>query len=99
MKILHAKKLMQQNAGYRVHFEKREGGMLASDFFPDRDEPPIIDLEDAWKLAEGWSKVDANIYVNVYVTNALDSCPVENYQLRRLNTYPYAALQAPEDMK
>ncbi len=91
MKILEAKRLMQAAAGYRVSFEKREGGMLYSDHFPDRDEPPIVTLDDAWRLAEDWAKVDPNTYVNVYVVNALDWVPVDGYNDRKLNRYPAPA--------
>lgn len=85
MKMLDAKKLMEKAAGYRVHFERRNGGMLESDYFPERDEPAIVDLEDAWKLAAQWAKVDPQVYVNIYVINGFDWCPVPNYQQRRLN--------------
>lgn len=88
MKITEAREMMRKAAGYRVHFERREGGMLVSDYFPERDEPAIVDLEDAWKLAEHWATVDPEVYVNVYVVNALDWTPVAAYELRKLNQYP-----------
>jgi hypothetical protein len=47
MRMTEAVAMMRQSAGYRVHFEKREGGMLCSDYFPERDEPPIAELADA----------------------------------------------------
>lgn len=90
MKMLDAQRLMRAKGGYRVQFERREGGMLHSDCFPDRDEPPIIDLEDAWKLAAQWAALDPAVYVNVFVTYAVDGCPVENYTSRRLNKHPPA---------
>jgi hypothetical protein len=83
-----ALELIRKEAGYRVHFEKRERSILSSDFFPDRDEPSIAELADAWAMAEKWAKVNPNVYVNVYVIHADDWTPVDGYQLRRLNTYP-----------
>ncbi len=95
MKILDAKRLMQAASGYRVHFEKREGCMLVSDHFPARDEPPIVTLADAWRLAEEWAKVDPRTYVNIYVIDALDWAPVDGYNERRLNSYPGRSVPSP----
>lgn len=88
MKIIEARDLMRRQGGYRVHFEKRGGGLLSSDFFPDRDEPGIVDRLDAWKLAEQWAVVDPDVYVNIYVIYAHDFTPVDGYSELRLNTYP-----------
>lgn len=88
MKMQEARALMRRAAGYRVHFDRRENSILASDYFPERDEPAIADLEDAWKLAAEWALVDPALYVNVYVINAHDWVPVDNYEARRLNAYP-----------
>jgi hypothetical protein len=94
MKITEARDIMRRQCGYRVHFdEKREGGMLYSDYFPERDEPPIADLEDAWRLAEQWAAVDPSLYVNIYVTHAHDWTPVEGYTTRELNKYPKLEVQ------
>lgn len=87
VKLSDAKALIAGSAGYRVHFEKRGDGMLTSDHFPERDEPPIADLVEAWKLAEAFAKVDPERYVNVYVVSGYDWSPVENYVERRLNSY------------
>jgi hypothetical protein len=88
MKMVDAKAQLVAHAGYRVHFERREGGLLCSDCFPDRDEPGIADLDDAWTLAEQWAAVDPAVYVNVYVIRAWDFAPVPNYELRKLNRHP-----------
>lgn len=88
MRMKDAKALMAQAAGYRVHFEKRERGMLCGDHFPEGDEPPIADEEDAWKLAAAFAEVDPRTYVNVYVVSALDWVPVDGFDIRKLNTYP-----------
>lgn len=95
MKMVLACELMRKATGYRVHFERRGDGMLYSDHFPERDEPPIAELEDAWKLAAQFANVDPTRYVNVYVINALDGAPVDDYQLRTLNVYPPAPPQEP----
>jgi hypothetical protein len=88
MKMSEAITMMRQSSGYRVHFERREDGLLCSDFFPDRDEPPIADLHDAWELARKWSLVDPERYVNIYVISAYDWVPVEGYQRQKHNRYP-----------
>lgn len=88
MKLEDARRLIADTAGYRVHFEKRAGGMLASDYFPERNEPAIKSLEDAWTLAGQWAGVDPDIYVNIYVVYAHDWTPVSNYNLKKLNQYP-----------
>lgn len=88
MRIKDAKAIMRTRAGYRVHFERRADGLMHSDYFPERDEPPIAELDDAWKLAAQWADVDPSVYVNVYVIYAHDWTPVDNYRTRRLNTHP-----------
>jgi hypothetical protein len=88
MKLAEAKRLMREAAGYRVSFERREGGLLVSDFFPDRDEPTIPSLDEAWKLATEFAAVDPSHYVNVYVIVGHDWTPVEGYQSRKLNWHP-----------
>jgi hypothetical protein len=82
--------LMKDRMGYRVHFEKREGAILASDYFPERDEPSIQNVEEAWDLAEKFASIDPSRYVNVYVVQAFDWVPVPDYNKRALNRYPPA---------
>ena len=88
MKMAEARQLLVAHNGFRIHFERREGGMLCSDFFPDRDEPAIVELEDAWKLAREFAAVDPSKFVNVYVIQAWDYAPVAGYLSRKLNDYP-----------
>lgn len=88
MRMKLAAGLMRRAAGYRVHFERREDGMLCSDYFPERDEPAIAELDDAWRLAGEWAKVDPTLYVNVYVVSGYDWVPVDDYLDRRLNVHP-----------
>lgn len=87
MRLAEVKERLVKATGYRVSFEKREGGMLCGDHFPERDEPPIADLEDAWKLAADWAEVDPKLYVNIYVIQAWDWCPVDGYKERVLNPH------------
>lgn len=94
MRMNNAKSLIMRATGYRVTFERREGGLLHSDHFPERDEPAIADEEDAWKLAGAFADVDPSVYVNIYVISAFDWTPVEGYAARRLNTYPPRQVEA-----
>lgn len=94
MRLRDAMDRMEHSEGYRVHFERRENGMLASDYFPERDEPAIADLEEAWKLAASWSRVDLHAFVNIYVIKAFDWTPVTGYDERKLNSYPSAPVVA-----
>lgn len=88
MRMQKAKELMERAAGYFVHFEEREGGMLRSDYFPERDEPSIADEEDAWKLAQKFAGTHPSRFVNVYVVSGYDWTPVNGYNARMLNRYP-----------
>ena len=85
--MLDAKAMMTKAHGYRVTFEERKDGMLCSDFFPERGEPPIAELDEAWELAEKWAKVDPDRFVNIYVINGLNWSPVPDYQRRMFNSY------------
>jgi hypothetical protein len=91
MRMKDAEEMMRAAAGYRVHFEKREDGMLCSDYFPWCDEPPIAEETDAWKLASKFAAIDPDVFVNVYVISAFDSAPVNNYASRKLNPHPTPA--------
>src|SRR4051812_11984088 len=93
MRMQDAVALMRMHEGYRVHFERREPGMLASDYFPERDEPAIAEVEDAWRLAEKFAQLDPSLFVNVYVVSAYDWTPVEGYRSRLLNGYPTATAE------
>lgn len=92
MRMNEAKALIDRAAGYRVSFERREGHLLISDYFPERNEPPIADEGDAWKLARGFAMVDPLVYVNVYVIHAEDFSPVAGYDAKKLNRYPELAI-------
>jgi len=53
--------------GYRVHFEWREGRLLRSDYFPERDEPLIKGKDEAWDLAFRFERYAPENIVNIYV--------------------------------
>jgi hypothetical protein len=72
--------------GYRVSFEYK--ACCARDYFPERSEASIADLEDAWKLAARFANVNPELYVNIYVINAHDWTPVEDHTKRELNRWP-----------
>lgn len=60
----------QGNKGYRVSFEHREGKMLASDYFPARDEPLIEKEETAWWLARAFAAQTVGRCVNIGVVDS-----------------------------
>lgn len=74
--------------GFRVSFEHREGHMLASDFFPDRDEAPIETEKEAWQLAAWFAEKAPVNFVNIYVVNAKTFLPVDGYRERMLRRFP-----------
>lgn len=71
--------------GFMVHFERVQGCILASDYFPDKSagEDLIASEEAAWKLAELFAKATYGRCVNVYVVNSRFS-PVAGYNLRMI---------------
>ena len=89
MKFEDAKGFIRSNYGFRVEFERREGGMLVSDHFPDDDETPIKTEDSAWEYAQKFAEAgrDRGI-VNVYVIHGDDFTPVEGYKDKELNVYP-----------
>ena len=89
MKKAGAEITIKKNAGFRVAFERQEGGMLVSDHFPARDEDAIGTEEEAWRYATAFANAGQKKgIVNVYVINGFDWRPVQNYRDRKLNIYP-----------
>ena len=79
----------EKESGFMVSFERREGGMLHSDHFPDKHagEKLIETEEEAWKLATSFANAtDPKIYVNIYVTGA-DFVPVAFYASKTIRRY------------
>jgi len=74
--------------GFMVSFEKREGGILSSDHFPDKlaGEELIPTLDEAWELAERFAKATDDTYVNIYVVDK-NFAPVVNYERSILKKY------------
>jgi hypothetical protein len=71
-----------------VSFEKRNGGILSSDHFPDKHagEGLIATEKYAWELAERFAKATDDTYVNIYVVDNNFS-PVIGYEGRLLKKY------------
>lgn len=92
MKMSEAGAIMERRAvkRYMISFEKRGGGMLASDHFPDKHagEPLIEGLEKAWELANKFAATAPPEYVNIYVVRGEDFAPVDGYSERMLRRYP-----------
>jgi len=90
MKLKDAMKIIDKHeGGFMVHFEKREGGCLHSDHFPDKHagEDLFEDIETAWEYAKRFAKATSkDTYVNIYVIDH-DFTPVAGYVNRRLKTY------------
>jgi hypothetical protein len=71
--------------GYMVSFEKREGGVLRSDYFPDKHagEELIKTEEEAWRLARLFASSTDDSIVNIYVVGS-DFIPVAGYSEKKL---------------
>jgi hypothetical protein len=82
MKMEEALKIISEkdNDGFMVHFEWKRGGMLYSDYFPDKhaDEPLIKTEKEAWMYAAEFAKKMQGKVVNVYVIKS-DFVPVDGY--------------------
>jgi hypothetical protein len=82
------KKSEEPKKGYMVSFETRKGGCLHSDHFPEKraGEKLIETEEEAWRLAERFSRATGNEVVNIYVTDETYS-PVKGYKSKILKPY------------
>jgi len=71
--------------GYMVSFERVEGHILASDYFPDKHagEPLIPTEEEAWALAAKFAAATKRKCVNIYVIGS-DFRPVPDYRARMI---------------
>ena len=76
--------IKKPRTGFFVHFERVEGAMLASDYFPEPNEEPILTEELAWMLASEFAARTTGKCVNVYVVRALDFTPVPGYETRKI---------------
>jgi len=71
----------KKETGYRVHFEEVKGGCRHSDYFPEKHEEIITKSEDAWDLAERFSKATDDTFINIYVVDNRHN-PVAGYHDR-----------------
>jgi hypothetical protein len=80
--------ITEKEKGFMVSFEKRTGGILASDHFPDKHagEDLIATEKYAWELAERFAKATDDTYVNIYVVDNNFS-PVIGYEEKKLKSY------------
>ncbi len=83
MRMQDALNIINGNKGYRVHFEKIDGIMLRTDYFPEGDEPLIESEGQAWELAKRFASTTKGICVNIYVVGE-DWCPVCGYRRKRI---------------
>ena len=67
--------------GFMVSFERRQGGMLYSDYFPQAGEDLIATELEAWELARRFAAKTVGTYVNIYVVKS-DFVPVNGYMDR-----------------
>lgn len=83
MRMEAAMKIINKTPKYMVSFEWKEGGMLRSDYFPDKHagEALIATEEEAWILAQKFADKTKGDAVNIYVVGS-DFTPVDNYEER-----------------
>lgn len=89
MKMQEALQIIEaKESGFMISFEKREGGLLKGDYFPDKhDNEELIATEDeAWEMAEKFAKATDDTYVNIYVINHHFS-PVKGYDKKAFKRY------------
>lgn len=91
MKLIVAESVIDEHkggiarkAGYRVRFEHSDGKIITTDYFPERDEPSLEGLENAWSIADAFAQATKDKYFNVYVVTG-DYCPVDGFAERALN--------------
>jgi hypothetical protein len=70
-------------SGYRVHFERVEGRILASDYFPGEGEATLKEEETAWALARAFAERTKGVCVNIYVVDDR-FVPVPGYQQKMI---------------
>jgi len=82
------KDIQKVETGYMISFEKKEGGMLVSDHFPDKHAgEELIETEySAWELAKDFAEVSKDKYINIYVVNSSFE-PILTYGRRTFNKY------------
>ena len=89
MKMQDAMKIMEDKPilpGFMVQFERVEGSILASDYFPDvlAGEEPIQTEEQAWQMAAQFAAKTRGRCVNICVIHRADFSPVAHYEGRKI---------------
>lgn len=86
MKLVEALDIINaEPQGYRVTFYWKEGPILRSDFFPDRDELPFTTENVAWTFATRFGEKTKGKCVDIYVVHT-DFTPVEGYREKMINS-------------
>jgi hypothetical protein len=88
MRMIDAMKIIENGSapsGYMVHFERIEGSMLVSDYFPEKrlGEPLINTEQEAWDLAKRFAAATYGRCVNIYVIGE-NYAPVPGYEGRKI---------------
>ena len=88
MKYYEALKIINEglNPGYMVHFEWKKGGMLHSDYFPEKsaNEKLIESEEEAWDLARKFASKTVGKCLNIYVIRGDNFTPVSGYENKKI---------------
>ena len=76
------------DAGFMISFEKRSGGLLESQYFPEKhdNEPLIKTEEEAWRLAKRFAAATNESIVNIYVVDS-EFSPVQGYDRKTIRRY------------
>jgi hypothetical protein len=84
MKMKEAEQIINgEIEGFMVSFEWKEGGILRSDYFPEKHagEPLIKTEKEAWMLASEFARKTRGKVVSLYVVDSSFK-PVANYRLK-----------------
>lgn len=78
-------RLSSARGGYMVHFERVDGCVLRTDYFPDKNagEELIATMDKAWELAERFAACTEGECVEIYVVDFMFR-PVSDYKLRTI---------------
>ena len=80
---------IQKPAGFRVRFQKREGGQWVNEYMPGLEDPPlesdVTAWRSAWKLFQA-SRPGEGELINLTVVDDQDE-PVPNYANGKFETY------------
>ena len=83
MKMKEAMEIINGNKGFMVSFEHVEGGLLRSDYFPDKDEKLIDSESEAWLLAHSFAAKTKGRCVDIYVVDN-SFCPVKGFEKKKI---------------